>query len=174
MCPTHIRAKTMKHLLLNQSRIAVFILMMGLTAIGAYAQSTVYFFAKSFDNSEITLKMNGQEIGELRGSVKKTINPIGPMKIASVSYNPCKKKCVINEEGKVLFSVDFKFTNVGTLAVSELDTEIQLNLTEGSVHYIMLENKGIKDIHFKEISEKDAQKMLNDKKYEMLPEYVQQ
>ena len=147
---------------------------MWISVIGAYAQSTVFFFTKSFENSEITLKMNGQEIGELRGSVKKTVGPIASMKLPSISYHPCKKKCVINDEGKVIFSVDFKFTNVGTLAVSELDTEIQLNLSNGSIHYIMLENKGLKDIRLKEISEKDAKKMLNDKKYEMLPDYIQQ
>lgn len=164
----------MKHLLFNTLRVSAFLLIFVFSASSTFAQSTVYFFAKSFDNSEITLKMNGEEIGELRGSVKKTVGPMGPMKIPSVSYNACKKKCVIKEEGKVLFSVDFKFTNASTLAVSELDTEIQLNLSEGSVHYVQLENKGLKDIRLKEISEKEAQKLLNDKKYEFLPEFIQQ
>ena len=150
--------------------LAIFVIVF---APNAKAQSTVYFFAKSFDNSEITLKMNGQEIGELRGSLKKTVGPVGSMKIASCSYNACIKKCTINEEGKVLFGVDFKFTNCISLAVSELDTEIQLNLSPGSIHYIKLENKGLKDVQFKEITEKDAQKFLKDKKYEMLPEFIQ-
>ncbi len=72
----------------------------------------------------------------------------------------------------MLFRVDFKFTNCSSLAVSELDTEIQLNLTPGSIHYIKLDNKGLKDIILKEITEKEAQKMLKDKKYEILPEYI--
>ena len=136
------------------------------------AQSTVYFFARSFDNCEISLKMNGEEIGELRGSLKKSVGPFHSMKIPSCSYNDCYRKCTINDEGKMLFRVDFKFTNCSSLAVSELDTEIQLNLTPGSIHYIKLDNKGLKDIILKEITEKEAQKMLKDKKYEILPEYI--
>ena len=169
----------MKQLKFSQSRIITLLLLAWLTVAAAHAESTVYFFSKEFANIECTLKVNGQEIGEFRGTVKKTIEPTSSvsdvMKMPYTVYHACKKKCSIIEEGKVIFSVNFKFTNGSTLSVSEYDTEIQLNLTEGSVHYIELTNKGRKDIQLKEISEKDAQKKLkDDKKYEWLPDYIQE
>lgn len=137
------------------------------------AQSTVYFFVGTTSSNECTLKMNGEEIGELRGPLKKTMAPVAPMKIPMHTYSPCYKKCIINEEGKVLFVADYKFTNISTLAVSDIPSEIQLNLSKGSVHYVELSPKGLNNLQFKEIEEKAAQKLLNNKKYVALPEYIQ-
>ena len=136
------------------------------------AQSTVYFFVPLTASNECTLKMNGMEIGELRGPLKKTIKPMAPLKIAYKTYAPCYKKCVVKQEGKVLFAIDYKFTNATTLAVSEIPAEIQLNLSEGSVHYVKLAPKGINNNQFKEITEKEAQKLL--KKNAALPEYIEE
>lgn len=158
----------MKQLKFSQSRIIALLLLAWLTVAAAHAESTVYFFTGELANSECTLKLNGKEIGELRGSIKKT-DQIDPMKIPMVVYHKCIKKCIITDEGKALFSIAFKYTNCVTLAVSEDDTEIQLNLSEGSVHYVELGGKGLK-----EIPEKKAQKKLNDKKYEWLPDYIQE
>ena len=135
------------------------------------AQSTVFFFTSSTSSNECTLKMNGIEIGELRGPLKKTMHP-AEFKIPYKTYDAAYKKCVIKEEGKVLFAVDFKFTNCSTLDVSEIPAEIQLNLSEGSVHYVRLAPKGFTNIQFKEITEKEAQKLL--KKGVALPDYVQE
>lgn len=139
-----------------------------------WAQSTVYFFVGLTASNECTLKINGVEIGELRGPLKKTMNPVPPMKVPYKTYSPCYKKCTINEEGKVLFTIDYKFTNVNTLAVSEIPSEIQLNLSNGSVHYVKLAPKGFNNNQLKELTEKEAQKLLKDTKYVALPEYTQE
>ena len=52
--------------------------------------------------------------------------------------------------------------------------EIQLNLSEGSVHYIKVEAKGLNDIQIKEVEGKEVQKLLKDKKYKELPDYIEQ
>ena len=135
------------------------------------AQSTVYFFTPSTSSNECTLKMNGNEIGELRGPLKKTMEH-SMFKIPYKTYDAAYKKCVIKEEGKVLFAVDYKFTTCRTLDVSEIPAEIQLNLSEGSVHYVRLAPKGVTNMQFKEITEKEAQKLL--KKGVELPDYVQE
>ena len=52
--------------------------------------------------------------------------------------------------------------------------EIQLNLSEGAVHYIQLKFKGLNDVQLKELSEKEGLKLLKDKKYKELPDYIEQ
>ena len=135
------------------------------------AQSTVYFFIPSNGSYECSLKMNGNNIGELRGSLKKTMND-DIFKTPYKVYNAAYKKCTVKEEGKVLFAIDFKFTNCTTLKVSEVPAEIQLNLSEGSVHYVSIAPKGFSNVQLKELTEKEAQKYF--KKSEELPEYTQQ
>ena len=142
-----------------------------LCAMTVSAQSTVYFFIPSNGSYECNLKMNGNDIGELRGSLKKTMND-EILKTPYKVYNAAYKKCVVKEEGKVLFAIDYKFTNCTTLNVSEIPAEIQLNLSEGSVHYVSVAPKGVSNIQLKELTEKDAQKYF--KKSEELPEYTQQ
>ena len=135
------------------------------------AQSTVYFFIPSNGSYECSLKMNGNNIGELRGSLKKTMND-DIFKTPYKVYNAAYKKCTVKEEGKVLFAIDYKFTNCTTLKVSEVPAEIQLNLSEGSVHYVSIAPKGFSNVQLKELTEKEAQKYF--KKSEELPEYTQQ
>lgn len=151
----------------------VFVLIAMFCCSSAFAQSTVYFFVRSVESAEVKILKNGNEIFELRGPVKKTLNHPS-FKIPHVSYQPAYRKCRFKEEGKVLFSVDFAFTNVGTGDVRKLAAEIQLNLEEGSVHYIQLAFKGLNDIQFKELTEKEAAKLLKDKKTVELPEYVEE
>lgn len=153
---------------LNSLLIAV---LLCLGAVSVSAQSTVYFFIPSLGSYECNLKMNGNNIGDLRGSLKKTMDDSmfkTPYKVYEAAY----KKCVVKEEGKTLFAVDYKFTNCTNMVVSEIAAEIQLNLSEGSVHYIRLAPKGISDLQFKELTEKEAQKLLN--KYEKLADYNQE
>ena len=52
--------------------------------------------------------------------------------------------------------------------------EIQLNLSEGSVHYVKLSFKGMNDVQLKEVEEKEGLKLLKDKKYKELPEFIEQ
>lgn len=129
-------------------RLACLIVLGLLVSANVNAQSTVYFYVKSVTSAEVKISKNSTEIFELRGPVKKTINPVGPMKMASVSYKPAYRKCQFKDEGKTLFSVDFDFTNVTTGDVRKLAAEIQLNLEEGSVHHVQLTWKGLNDVQF--------------------------
>lgn len=139
-----------------------------------FAQSTVYFFTGTIGNATSMISVNGEELFELRGPLKKTINPAPPMKYPYSTYSPCKKKCTFKSEGKTIFSVDYKFTNASTGAIVELAAEIQLNLTEGSIHYIKLSPKGLNDMQLKEISPKEAAKLLKKKNVVELAEYIEE
>lgn len=139
----------------------------------AVAQSTIYFFVGAIANAECVLKQNGKEIFELRGPLKKThsaasMDAMYPYNI----YSPCSKKGVFKSDGKVLFAVDYVFTNCRNGSKRNLAAEIQLNLTEGSVHYVILKNKGFNDVQFKELSQKEGEKLLKNKKYISLEEYI--
>ena len=167
MYPTQIRVIIMKRVY-TILLIAVF----ALISTSVFAESTVYIFMKSVGNITTTMSLNGKEVFDMTGPVKKTISPVPPMRIPLYQYSACKKKCIVKEEGKVLFSLDSKHINATNEKVTNFAAEIQLNLTEGSVHYIMITNKGINDVQIIELEEKKANKLLNDKKYIYLPEYI--
>lgn len=142
-----------------------------LGALSISAQSTVYFFVPTTGNNECALKMNGDSIFQLRGPYKKTLNN-SVFKVPYVIYDDAYKKCVFKEEGKVLFVADYRYQNPSTLETQQVLSEIQVNLSEGSVHYIRLSPKGMYNMQFKEITEKDAQKYF--KKSSELPDYIQE
>ena len=146
------------------------LLLVCFAAIGfsASAQSTVYVFIKSSGNSEVTVKLNGEAITDLNGPVKKTIKPMPPMQIPMVMHEACYRKITLNDEGKVLLSVDLLFTAATTLAQTLMTGEAQLNLVPGSVHYVFATNKGLNDLQLKQLDEKEATKLF--KKYVELPE----
>ena len=156
----------------------VFVFALGLFSTSiANAQSTVYFFMPSTNcwgnGGGVDVYVNGQNAFSMRGPFKKTIGNVANPSLPLYVYHAAKRKCVLNEEGKVLFAVDYKFvTNNGK--ESDLTAEIQLNLSEGSVHYVKIEPKGLNDNQFKELSEKEAAKLMKDKKYVELPEYIVQ
>lgn len=164
--------------ILYQKRFYAILLfcLVGLFSVSAYSQSTVYFFMKKIGgNIDLRLKLNGKEILKINPPVKKTYPADDDtFRIPHYIYSPWFKKCTINKEGKVLFSFDAKQTNTTNLKVSNMFAEIQLNLTEGSTHYVYLTNKGLFDMQLKELTEKEAKKLMNDKKYVSLPEYVEQ
>lgn len=141
-------------------------------AIPSLAQSTVYFFFPSLGNIESTLKLNGEELCELRGPVKKVYPPISSMKYESIIYSACKRKCILKEEGKVLFAIDMKFLNAVNGDISNYACELQLNLVDGDVHYVNVIRHGFSDIQFEEVSGKKAEKLLKDKRYVELPDYI--
>ena len=143
-----------------------------LTVTAANAQSKVYFFVRSVTSAEVKILKDGKEIFELRGPVKKTINPVGPMKLPSISYSAAYRECQF-APGNTVFSVEFDFTNVSTTSVKRMTDEIQLDLQDGDVHYVLLTFKGLTNIQLKELTEKDASKLLSDKKYVQLPDYAE-
>lgn len=159
---------------LSKKNIVLAVLMLAIGSQNLKAQSTVYFFVRSSANSEITLKKNGQDLFEMRGNLKKTIKPTSPMKLPLYNYFPAFRKCEFKDEGKVLFGVENKYTNCVTEEVTTMAGEIQINLSEGSIHYLYITSKGLNDIQFKEITEKEALKMMKEKKRTKLEDYIEQ
>ena len=49
--------------------------------------------------------------------------------------------------------------------------EIQLNLIDGATYYVSIKRKGLNDLKMELLSDKEAEKMLKDKKYVALPDY---
>ena len=79
--------------------------------------------------------------------------------------------------GNVATKVSAKYTfyaNMDRSNPRDMVAEIQLNLSEGSVHYIKLSFKGMNDVQLKEVEEKEGLKLLKDKKYKELPEFIEQ
>lgn len=149
-------------------------LLLGVFPTSICAQSTVYFFIKSTGNMTTTIKQNGKDIFDMTGPIKKTIKPSGNMQFPFNQYAPCHKKCIFKSEGKVLFSAECKHTNAVNGKISTMAGEIQLNLTSGSTYYISITNKGLNDMQLKTLTEKEAEKLLKNKKYMTLPEYIEQ
>lgn len=139
--------------------------------ISVYAQSTVYFFTPSTINNVCPITMNGDSIFNLRGPYKKTINN-AIISIPLDMYAAAYKKCVFKEEGKVIFVANYKAQDPEKPGISEFLSEIQINLFEGSVHYIRLAAKGMYDMELKELTEKESKKYF--KKSVELPEYIQE
>lgn len=80
----------------------------------------------------------------------------------------------MKDEGKVLLSAKYTFyANMDRSNPRDMVAEIQLNLSEGSVHYIKIGAKGLNDIQIKEVNEKEGEKLLKDKKYKELPDYTE-
>lgn len=152
--------------------VTLAIMLCGTTA--ANAQSTVYVFMRSAFNAECVMSINGGESFDICGPLKKTImNLHGPE--PNRQYHPGKKKIVLKDEGKALFSAKYTFyANMDRSNPRDMVAEIQLNLSEGSVHYIKVGAKGLNDIQIKEVDEKEGLKLLKDKKYKELPEYIEQ
>ena len=139
-----------------------------------FADSVVYLFVPS-RAVPIPVKINNQEVFRMDGTLKGN-------KYATY-YSACQKKCVLKSEGKVIISMDFSFktsdfspsaaATVGDVT-RHWANEIQLNLSENSVHYVKITSKGLNDVQFKEITEKEAQKLLKNKKYVRLPDYIEE
>lgn len=91
-----------------------------------------------------------------------------------------KIKLLLNHDGKTLIRLKGKMLlpppgiekarDTSTYKKSETLIECQLNLTEGSVHYLTPGRKN----RFKEMDPKKGEKEWNNKKYRELPEYIEQ
>lgn len=84
---------------------------------------------------------------------------------------PCKRKSVFQATGKTIFSIDATFTNPVNAKTMKYAAEIQLNLIDGATYYVSIKRKGINDLKMELLSDKEAEKMLKDKKYVALPDY---
>ena len=149
------------------------LLLMNLIVSSMSAQSTVHVFAHSLSNVEVKLMKNGEYVFDMRGELRKTLKPTSSVKYPLYTYSPAYRKCTFKEDGKVLLSIDVEHTNCTTGDVTHYADEIQLNLSPGSTHYVYLTNKGLFNLQLKEITEKEANKLLKDKKMVVLDEYVE-
>lgn len=157
----------------NLARLIVTVVIMLCGTNSISGQSTVYVFMRSATSAECVMSINGGEPFDICGPFKKALmNPGGePIR----QYHPGKKKLVLKAEGKALFSAKNTFYALGDRnKARDMVAEIQLNLSEGSVHYIKVGFKGLNDIQIKEVDEKEGLKLLKDKKYKELPEYIEQ
>lgn len=149
-----------------------------LISLGGYffsevkAQSTVYIFMRSLGNFQSNIKLNGEKTFSLQGNLKKAI-PVNNGKLLSV-YSAVKKKFVLKNEGKYHFQYVGQFVNVNNGKTIDYTAEIQVNATEGSTHYYELVPRGIYDIQFKELKEKEGLKLLKKDKYQMLTDYIEE
>lgn len=110
----------------------------------------------------------------MTGPVKKTVPSSEHLRLPIRIYSPCYRKCTFKNEGKMLFSIECKHTNPVNEEITQLAGEIQLNLVNGSIYYVIITNKGLNDVQLKELTEKEANKLSNNKKYVSLPEYIEE
>lgn len=142
------------------------VMLLAISSTTAIAQSSVTFILKKFGNTNFHILLNGKEITDMNGTLVKTFNlKNGTYKV----YSPCHRTINLNEEGKKMFTVNAEFTNANNGQTTHLEAEILLNLSSQSKHYIHITNKGLYDIQMKELTEKDAMKMLSNKKSVQLP-----
>lgn len=143
----------------------------------AYAQSTIYVFSPSLGGGEpttVNLKINGQDTGTMLGSIKKTIKPYANLLVPFHTYHPTVKKCVVNNEGKILISIEGLVTNATNPSKKNPHAaELQLDVEDGETYYVQFKRKGFSDCQIVELDAKEGQKLLNKNKYENLPDYVE-
>ena len=84
---------------------------------------------------------------------------------------PCKRKAVFAATGKTIFSIDATYTNPVNAKIAKYAAEIQLNLTDGATYYVFITRKGFNDLKMELLSDKEAEKMLKDKKFIALDDY---
>lgn len=146
--------------------IAIILMFVCSSISNTFAQSTVYFICND-SWVPVPVKINNQAAFDLKGTPKGN-------KYASF-YSPCQKKVILYTEGKVIFSFDFERPNYSNpdLPFNHAG-EIQLTLSENSVHYIQFKSKGWNDYIFEELSEKEGKKLLTKKKYILTPDYIGQ
>lgn len=147
------------------------------TSFSLKAESIVYVIGHEFGGGEptLTLSIDGQNIGSIAGSIKKTIKPSGSILIPFVQLRATIKKCVFNTDGKVAFRIDASSTNItNPSSVAKYYGEVQLDLEDGKTYYIQIKPKGLTNVQLVEIAEKKGVKELNNtKKYEILEEWIQ-
>lgn len=175
MRPTRTRDITMLHIK-NFFAKSVCKMMMVFAFIvvscpATFADSEVYIFFPWKHFVPVPIKINNQEVFKMDGTR-------GGNRYV-ITYSPCKKKCVLKSEGKIIISNDFSYklsdyspssaASIGD-RTDHFASEIQLTLSENSVHYIQIINK----YQFKEITEKEAQKLLKNKKIVQLPDYIEE
>lgn len=135
------------------------------------AQSTVYFFMRKIYNTELDVYQNSKPIFNMVGPVTKSKQVKSAMVLPLETQAPCKRKAVFAATGKTIFSIDATYTNPVNAKIAKYAAEIQLNLTDGATYYVFITRKGFNDLKMELLSDKEAKKMLKDKKFVALDDY---
>lgn len=105
------------------------------------------------------------------GPVTKTQQVKSAMVLPLNTQAACKRKAVFAATGKTIFSIDATYTNPVNAKTAKYAAEIQLNLIDGATYYVFITRKGFNDLKMELLSDKEAEKMLKDKKFVALDDY---
>ena len=105
------------------------------------------------------------------GPVTKSQQVKSAMVLPLETQAPCKRKAVFTATGKTIFSIDATYTNPVNAKTAKYAAEIQLNLIDGATYYVFITRKGFNDLKMELLSDKEAEKMLKDKKFVALDDY---
>lgn len=172
MRPTHTRDLTMKHLSFFKASLVMLVSVISLLMPQKIsAQSTVYFFMRKICNTELDVFQNSKPIFDMVGPVTKTQQVKSAMVLPLNTQAACKRKAVFAATGKTIFSIDATYTNPVNAKTAKYAAEIQLNLIDGATYYVFITRKGFNDLKMELLSDKEAEKMLKDKKFVALDDY---
>lgn len=162
----------MKHLSFFKASLVMFISIISLlTPQKISAQSTVYFFMRKICNMELDVYQNSKPVFDMVGPITKSQQVKSAMILPLRTQAPCKRKAVFAATGKTIFSIDATYTNPVNAKTAKYAAEIQLNLTDGATYYVFITRKGFNDLKMELLSDKEAEKMLKDKKFIALDDY---
>lgn len=162
----------MKHLSFFKASLVMFISIISLlTPQKISAQSTVYFFMRKICNMELDVYQNSKPVFDMVGPITKSQQVKSAMILPLRTQAPCKRKAVFAATGKTIFSIDATYTNPVNAKTAKYAAEIQLNLTDGATYYVFITRKGSNDLKMELLSDKEAEKMLKDKKFIALDDY---
>lgn len=168
----------MKRIKILVAIAGIAVIMLG--AVYAGAMSTIYVFNDwrgGAGRPACTLFINGVEVGSLLGEESKRINcsSWNDFEIPAITYNKAVRPCIVDKEGKTVFSIEMQWTNMlNTEEVYKYADECQLDLVDGETYYIQLKRKGLTKMQFIELKPKDGEKLLKKNKYELLDEVTVQ
>lgn len=155
--------------MINFRKIMTMLVVMFQSVTYANAESTIYIFQRSVGLVATTYSINNKFVGTFN-EIKKAVSK--PHK--TFIYSAGKQKCILKSEGKAIVMVSGDYIEDGETKKDYWMAEIQVNLTDGSVHYIKLSPKGFNNCQLKEIKEEEALKLLKDDKYSWRPEYIEE
>lgn len=149
-----------------------------MTTVSSKAQSIVYVFndwGGGTGTPSCTLTIDGKDAGSMFGKETKRIecSSWNGFLTPAITYSKAVKPCIINKEGKTIFKIFLEWAPViEPNSIMKMADECQLDLVDGETYYIHSKRKGITGIQFVEIKAKTGEKLLKNKKYEHLPNFV--
>lgn len=129
-------------------------------SFAAMADCTLYLFYKGYPNTETKIRIDGTELCNLDGTVKKSKNVTG-FKYPQVFRESCFRKVYINTSGKLTLELDMDFQIIKNGDHKTYDASMTLDAADGATYYVQVTSKGLNKMQFKDVSEKDANKWMD-------------